>query len=131
MVLQLRPLEPILPRAPDERMLNHIPCGFDAVDRRGLVEDVRCVVGDDHLGDYKKMCNLAVCRAPGEAPSAMDVQVRAFHHMEHERFREGCQRPDVPTYRDPKGPISANALKTAIRQSRASAPAHVRASPCD
>ena len=65
-------------------MSNHIPGGIDAVDRCGLVEHVRFVVGDDRLSDYKKMCNLAVCAATR----------RSFlHHLGHGRFRGDVNGP--------------------------------------
>ena len=59
-------------------MSNHIPGGIDAVDRCGLVEHVRFVVGDDRLSDYKKMCNLAVCAATRRSAFAMDVRATPF-----------------------------------------------------
>ena len=93
MVLQLRTLEPILPGAPDERMSNHIPGGIDAVDRCGLVEHVRFVVGDDRLSDYKKMCNLAVCAATRRSVLCHGCAGHALHHMGHERFRGDVNGP--------------------------------------
>ena len=74
-------------------MSNHIPGGIDAVDRCGLVEHVRFVVGDDRLSDYKKMCNLAVCAATRRSALCHGCAGHALHHMGHGRFRGDVNGP--------------------------------------